>query len=986
MKIGSYAKIGLLSYLILTVLTLSGCRGTGTPSLSEKNGTEAACSKVAATEDIFHPTRQWPHENSDLEPDPNAVFQTLPNGFRYVLMKNSRPENRVSMHLFIQAGAMHETETERGAAHFLEHMLFNGSENFPPGELVKYFQRIGMRFGPDANAHTGFYNTVYDIDLPEGDAKSLSEGLLVMKDYASGALISEAEVERERPIILAEKRTRDSADYRTFEATFAFELPDALLSRRLPIGTEDAIKAADRNLLKSFYDAWYRPDRMIFVMAGDFDMAAARALINDTFAALTPRAPLRPYPDPGFIHHDGDKAFYHYEPESGNTSICIETIAWEPTPADSRDRQKKALHAALANHIINQRLTEMLQDPETPFTQAMISSGHYLNFVKGADISADCAPENWDRTLTAIEQVLRRALTYGFTASEVDLAKKTFYAGLDKAVKTASTRESRDLSGQILHSLGSKQVFQSPDQNKALKAPVIDEATPEDLHAALKNDWDTGNRLILVTGNTDLKAPDKSPAHQVLEAYKASRAIDVPAPEEKQAMAFPYLPVPVQKAKIVLREDIDDLGIIHVEFENGVRLYVKPTDFKANEIQAAVIFGGGEKTEPMEKPGLSAISRKVLPLSGLGRLTRDELKRALTGKNTYVRFDVNEDHFMLSGSSISDEVALLFELFHAHLVDPGFRQDAYDLALSQLAQEYDALKHSISGGMVFEGARFLAGGDTRFGLPDFDTLKQNTLADIEGWISPALASADLEISIVGDLDPETVIDLAAVYLGSLPLRSNKNGDGHDSRQPVFPNGKSLSVSVPTVIPKAMVTVAWPTDDFRDNYRNRRFSVLSEIVSDRMRLKIREQMGASYTAYAYNNPSRAYHGYGVFATVVQADPEDTGKIVDTLKDIAGDVMEKGIDKDELERAVSPILASIRERVKTNEYWLESVLKRASRHPAQLDWARSFLTDYAAITKEDLTALARRYLDPGQAAAVVIFPEPTDPSSPADHSAP
>ena len=908
MKSISCKKSILLSCLFSILLTISGCRGIWDSQSPEKESPAAEISSRDVTEAIFHPARHWPHAESDLEPDPQAIFQTLPNGFRFVLMKNNRPENRVSMHLFIQAGSMHETDNERGAAHFLEHMLFNGSENFPPGELVEYFQRIGMRFGPDANAHTGFYNTVYDIDLPKGDAQTLAEGLRVLKDYAAGALILETEVDRERPIILAEKRTRDSADYRTFEAAFAFELPDALLSRRLPIGTEDVIKTVDRGLLKSFYDAWYRPDRMILVMAGDVDVSTAQALIHDTFAPLTPRAPLRPYPDPGRSRHAGDKAFYHFEPESGNTSVCIETIMEDIPPVDSMDRQKFLLHTAMANHIVNQRLAEMLQDPDTPFTRAMVSSGYYLNYVKGADISADCAPENWARTLAAMEQALRRALTYGFTSSEVDLARKTLSAQLDNAIKTASTRESRDLSEQILHSIGSGQVFQSPDQEKALKSPMIDEATREDLHAALKKDWGTGSRLILVTGNTDLKAPDNPPEHQILDTYAASRSVSVSAPEEKQAIVFPYLPVPAQKGKIILREGIADLGIIHVEFENGVQLYVKSTDFKASEIQAAIIFGDGKKTEPRENPGLAAISRRVLPLSGLGRLNRDDLKRALTGKNTFVQFNVDEDHFVLTGSSITDEIALLFQLFHAHLVDPGFRQDAYDLALSQMAQEYDSLKHSISGGMVFEGDRFLAGGDTRFGLPDFDTLKKNTLADIERWISPALASADLEISIVGDMDPDTVIDLAAVYLGSLAPRSDKQ-DAHDDRQPVFPAGKSLSVSVPTVIPKAMVTVAWPTGDFRDNYRNRRLSVLSEIVSDRMRVRVREQMGASYTADAYNNPSRAYHGYGRFNTLVQADPKDTGKIVETLKDIAADLAAREIQDDELTRAVAPILASI-----------------------------------------------------------------------------
>ncbi|MDX9820030.1 MAG: pitrilysin family protein, partial [Desulfococcus multivorans] len=474
-------------------------------------GPASAFSSPQALSAIFHPSRPFAHETSDLAPDPDARFRELQNGFRYVLMPNHRPENRVSIHLYVQAGSMHERENERGLAHFLEHMLFNGSENFPPGELVKYFQRIGMRFGPDANAHTGFYSTVYDIDLPAGDPNSLAEALTVMKDYAAGALILETEVDRERPVILAEKRTRDSADYRTFEAVFDFELPEALLSRRLPIGTEEVITAADRNLLKSFYDAWYRPERMVLVMAGDFDLAAAEPLIGKTFSGLTARAPLREYPDPGVIHHHGNKAFYHHEPEAGGASVCIETITGEIAPPDSTDLKRKRLHESMANHILNQRLAEMLQDPETPFTSARITSGHYLNYARGADISAECPPENWEQTLAAIEQVLRRGLTHGFSASEVDLAKKNFLAHLDKAVKTAATRESRDLSRQILHGIGARQVFRSPDQENVLKSPMIAAATPADLHAALGNAWDTGTRLILVTGSAELRELEIAP-------------------------------------------------------------------------------------------------------------------------------------------------------------------------------------------------------------------------------------------------------------------------------------------------------------------------------------------------------------------------------------------------------------------------------------------------------------------------------------------
>ena len=178
-----------------------------------------------------------------------------------------------------------------GVAHYLEHMLFNGSTHFKPDELVEYFQSIGMRFGSDANAHTGFFETVYDIFLPSGDSSSMDKGLLVLDDFARGALLLESEVERERGVILAEKRERDSVSYRTFEATLGFELQGSRLAQRLPIGTEEVITRADQSLLKGYYDTWYRPDNMVLVVVGDFDVKTAEKLITDRFSAMEPRAP-----------------------------------------------------------------------------------------------------------------------------------------------------------------------------------------------------------------------------------------------------------------------------------------------------------------------------------------------------------------------------------------------------------------------------------------------------------------------------------------------------------------------------------------------------------------------------------------------------------------------------------------------------------------------------------------------------------------------
>jgi zinc protease len=439
---------------------------------SQATATQPSLPAIAAqTENIEQPYLPWPHENSDLAPDPAIRFGQLSNGFRYVLMKNSRPEDRVSVHLYIRAGSLNETDAQQGVAHFLEHMLFNGSTHFPPGELVRYFQTIGMQFGNDANAHTGFDETVYDIILPAGDEENLKKGLLVTRDYAMGALLLEEEVKRESGVILSEMRSRDSASFRTFKASLGFELPDHLISRRLPIGKAEIIRNADRALLKQFYDDWYRADNMVLVLVGDFSVPLAERLIHEQFTDFTPRATAPAMPALGTIVHKGLKTFYHHEPEAGGTTVSLEVLRSLNQEPDSLALRRRELVDELADRMVQHRLDNRLKAPGSPFTSAAVGSGSYLNRIRYAEISADSAAENWQPTLTALEQVLRRANLYGFTDAELARVKKDRLKMLDNAVREASTRNSTTLARSIIRHLSDHRVIQSPQQQKVQSGP-----------------------------------------------------------------------------------------------------------------------------------------------------------------------------------------------------------------------------------------------------------------------------------------------------------------------------------------------------------------------------------------------------------------------------------------------------------------------------------------------------------------------------------
>jgi len=915
---------------------------------------------------------EWPHEKSDFLPDPAVQFGRLPNGFRYILMENHEPRNRVSMHLDIHAGSLHESDNQQGLAHFLEHMLFNGSTNFKPGELVKYFQRIGMEFGPDANARTGFNNTVYDILLPTGDRKSLEGALTVMKDFAEGALLLQSEIDRERGVVLAEKRTRDSASYRTFISTIKFEFPQARVSKRLPIGIENVIKSANRSSFKTFYDTWYRPEKMTLIMVGDIDVRLAISLIEAKFSTLSARAPPKPDPDIGELRHKHIKTFYHFEKEAGNANVKIETVKKVEKEDDSIALQKKLLLTKLANGIVQNRLDELVSKPDTPFTSASIDSGTFLHEIESAEIAGDCSPENWRKSLTLLEQTLRAALKYGFTRSELERVKKDFLADLDDAVNKVPTRNSQSLARTVMHKLNSNRVFLSPEQERKLLAPAIKSATLKQVHDAFDKTWARDHTLVLVTGNAELPRGASRPEDQILLAYKESRTFAVSKPVETTTVTFPYLPEPQKKGQMTNKTTIQDLGIVQVDFKNGVRLNLKKTDFKADEIQVVLSFGDGRFDEPKAFPGLALLSEKVINESGLGTLDKNNIERALAGKRTNVFFHVAGDHFFFKGETVSKELPLLFQLLYAHMTDPGYREEAYRLSMERFSQEYQELLRSIDGALKLKENRFLAGGDSRFGLPSYDVFTKLTLDQVRSWINAPLKHDELEVTVVGDFNVDSVVEIVSKYLGSLPQRRNIQTQKR-SGSPKFPQGQSIKISVPTEIPKGIVIVAYPTEDIWDIHRTRRLSILANVLSDRLREKIRKKLGAAYSTFAYNRSSNAYPGYGVFRAVVYVDPLEADMVIGEVKKIVSDLSKNGINNEELKRALEPTLTGIKDALRTNSYWLNTVLSQSRKHPQQLDWSRTIMKDHASITADELSTLAKKYFNNHKAATITIVPE-------------
>lgn len=916
-------------------------------------------------------------ESSDIPTDEAVTWGVLDNGLRYAILPNAEPPNRVSLRLFVDAGSLMENGDQQGLAHFLEHMAFNGTTNFPSGEMVEYFQRLGMAFGSHTNAHTSFNETVYKLELPNTEPELLDEAFLLLRDYADGMKLGEAEIEKERGVILSEKRSRDSVGWRTFVEQFGFTLDGNLAAERLPIGTEEVIKNAPRERFVEFYEKWYTADRMAVLVVGDIEVAEIEPLIKTHFASLAPASEKVAWPDLEHVNQRGLAVHFHPEPEAGEVSVSIDTIRSRMNPPDDSAERARWLRVGLANQMLNRRISKLAKEEGSPIVSgsAYAYNLYDLNFAEYAGIEMSCQPANWEKALSLADQELRRALEHGFTEAELKEAKANLLNKAELGAKSKATRKSKDLANAIAKRIGERKVFTDPAVDLVRISEELEKVTLEETQAKLKEIWEGDSEvLLLVTGNVEIPEPKET----ILASYEESQAVAVEPPEQEEQKPFAYAELP-EPGEVVEENFVDDLEVTQLRFGNNVRVNLKPTEFEDGTIYVKARFGGGKLVLPEDKAGLSLIASATFGQGGLEEHDYDEIQRLFAGKSVGVSLGVSDDSFTMSGRTTPDDLRDQLLLMRAFFTHPGYRSEPLGQMQRALDQMYQQIHTTPEGIMQDQVARFIHGGDKRFGYPKKEELMKLTMEDLRDWLAEPLASDYLEITVVGDIDPATVKEDLAATFGNLPERAAEKPAYAEARDVDFPRGEGdQGFGFETTIPKGMSLVYWPTGDRYEIQKSRRTGILGSILDDRLRKKIREELGDAYSPFAHNLPSDTFEDFGYLFAAVTVDPTQAEKVEGVIKEISAE-LGKGdtITQDELDRAKKPILTQLEEMRRTNRYWMGSVLESSQEYPQRLDWARSFVSDYESITLEEIQDLAREYLGDYEGLGILITPVDTEP---------
>jgi len=655
--------------------------------------------------------------------------------------------------------------------------------------------------------------------------------------------------------------------------------------------------------------------------------------------------------------------------ELGTDELALITVRPYERKPDTVAARLASLPLTLAHSILGQRFQMIANDEETPIQYGYASRSTWFNDIDFGVIALVPLEGLWQESVALLEQEFRRARLYGFAQSELSEVQASILNSYEYLVESASTRESPGLADELTATVNGHSVFTSPEEDLRIIQNGLAEMTPDLLHEAFMSFWNTTDLNLILSTKED--APENTTDVLAL-LYAESMAVNVTPPMNASNLPFAYTYFG-PPGSIVSNVTQEDLQIHQLVLSNNVRVNFKQTDFEDSSVYLVATFGTGKLGQPMNKTGLDSFAGAVMNNGGLGNHSNEELSSILAGQSVGVGFSLRDNAFAFVGSTTPDDLELELQLMAAFLSDPGYRDEAVRQFRQTIPATLTEQKNTINGafGKMDE---WLRGGDDRFAVPTEANLLALEAADVKDWIHPQLSGSYLEVSIAGDFDAETTIPWVLNTFGALPMRANEPDTNvfRDITIPEAPQNNTFTYE--SKISNAAAVVAWEIPPQNQNSINetRKLSILADVLSNRMWLAIRENLGASYTAYATSNPSDDAFDYGILSGLSYCSPEDSEMVGNLIIEIAANLTENGASQDEIDRALEPTLVSLEDGLLSNEYWLFTVMDECQAKPYTLDYSRTRSTVYESITLQDINDLAIKYLTADKALRVELIP--------------
>ncbi|WP_435418913.1 insulinase family protein [Parerythrobacter aurantius] len=890
----------------------------------------------------------WGIESPDLKPDSTIVYGVLANGMRYAIKPHVRGSGEISMRLMLDVGALSEADGEEGAAHFVEHMAFNGSTNIPEGTLVPTLERLGLAFGPDTNAETAMEYTVYKLELPSARAEVVDTSLRILRDIAGELTFPLSSVDREKGIMRSEAQLRNTPPARRSTEFFRSAFANPRIGERTG-ATPAQLSALDAGKLRAFYDAYYRPERATLVVVGDMNPTRMEEKIAALFGDWQGKGAARATYDASVPARTSLATGTFFDPTVPEIVEMQRVIPYAPPANTVAGFRDELLDYVVATSLSN-RINVYAKQENTFSLGGSAASWDYFKAARTYGFVLLAKDGEWRRALDLGEQEWRRLYEHGITESELAEAKRILATEYAALAKQAPSMNIGDLAQEIALSSLNGSVYLSPARKLELYKSLEPGLTVDALARRVRERWEAAPNYVMVASKTPLASPSTA----IPAAMEQSRKVAVAAPAELADVAFAYTDFG-KPGKVVSDKFIADLGIRAITFDNGFMLNLMRTRYEPGTVSYRLELGGGSSAFTQGLPGLALMTQVVSPIDGLGAHDIDELRRIMAGQKLGYGFIVEQDAVVLEGNTTRDNADFQLGLLAAEVSDKAFgpqteRQwDGYapviatDIAASPMDLYFNALDS------------LLTDGDTRLGFTDPAVLTQRTVAELKSALGAQLGGGQMELALVGDFDEEAMIAAAARTLGAM--------DRTATRANVAPMAFSADRRARTLYHRGapdqgVVSLSWPTGDASDLRTSLALELLAKLMELRSVEKLREELGATYSPFAFAADSLAFKGYGHLTVLASAEPKNMVPLAAAMRELAQEFVDEAPTADAMLRARLPILEGYERQEGTNMGWT-FIVSDTQSNPDILDRRRTRAALLRAITPQDIQKAARGY---------------------------
>ena len=909
---------------------------------------------------------------SDVLPiTPDVKIGKLSNGLTYYIQNNGKPEDKVELRLALKAGSIVETEDQVGLAHFMEHMNFNGTTNFKKNELVDYLQSIGVEFGADLNAYTGFDQTVYILPIPSDDPQKLDKGFQILQDWAGNALLTDQDIDDERGVVIEEYRTRLGASTRMQSKYLDKIAYKSKYADRLPIGTKENLENFDYESVRNFQKDWYRPNLMAVIAVGDLDVETLEKKIKENFSGLkNPKNP-KPREEYGSENHEGTFVAVEWDEEATGSQVQIYykdkgEVKKTKTIQDYRGNMVKGLFT----QMINNRLGEYSNKPSPPFIYGFSYHG---GIIGNKTAYQSVAQTNETGQLDALKTLLEeneRVKRYGFKTSELKRAKKDYIARLERAFKNKDKQESNRIVGSYIQNFLQESPIPGIEWSFKYAQSELPNIKLEEVNGLIVDFLHDDNRLVILTGpkKEGLTKVTEQEVIDLLDKVKKSDIKDY----EDEAVREDLMPVKPKKGSIS-SVDVNNHGKINetttITLSNGAKIIYKKTDFKNDEILFEAYSYGGTSLYSDDVLKETASANRGLFEAGIDGLTKNDMKKLMSGKIARVSPFIGGLSEGFRGSASPKDLETMFQMIHLYFTKLDKDPEAFASYISKQKAFLGNILSNPNISFSIALGKFSNEGNPRYtGLPTAEDLdKANYDLAYEKYKERFANAGDFNFYFVGNVDAEKIAEYAKTYIASLPGSSEREMFNVSAFRPKY--GAHEFTYHKGTEPKSQVNLIYRGEAKYDAKEARAMNALGEILSIKLIEKLREEEGGVYGAGARGSIRKMPYSSFNFSISFPCAPENAEKLSSAAIAELKKIIKEGPTEVDLDKVKKALLLTRKDQLEQNRFWL-STIKAADYNQNDINNVINYEANVNALTTKDIHNVAEKYLSGGYIKAILL----------------